>query len=386
MACRRSASFRCRVNRESFQVAKTMVEMPPNQPNAQPPMAEAEATELLTALRRKEGNWVAWAEACQALQKSGWNPQRIFEETGFEPIHQNQIMGAAQVYASIVNIGMPESVKAHFSHRASDVLYELRVLSPQARLAAAEFAFRRSMDMLDARELAKSMKDFSRLSPRPEVFSDHPGDVMAYYAWQAAKQKSDLQARSGFIAKGLKFAHTEVARQQIEKLLTDFSVTPVKQAPRMPVYRLDSDEELPRVIPVVGQMPLTQTDWRSVPFVEPQAPFGLVQFSGEAAWVPIPGWQVIRRAEDPVVLLVKNEDLPMRLEGDDGIVLVIVDRAVRSWNPDSYFLTVEETGLLSMQWLQNESAVELLGKVILVMRPKKVLEEGHTQDIYQWDE
>jgi len=48
--------------------------------------------EILRSLRRKEGNWVAWGQACQKLQKSGYSPQAIFEETGFEPIQQNQVI------------------------------------------------------------------------------------------------------------------------------------------------------------------------------------------------------------------------------------------------------------------------------------------------------
>jgi hypothetical protein len=363
-----------------------MVEMPSDQPSEPANITESEATELITALRRKQGNWVAWAAACQTLQKSGWNPQRIFEETGFEPIQQNQIMGAAQVYASMLKAGVSESVQTHFSHRASDVLYELRMLPPEGRSAAAAFAFTRSMDMLEAREMAKAMKDFSRISPPPAMFSAHPGDVLAYYAWQAAKQKLDLQARSGFIARGLKFAHTEVARKQIELLLTDFAVATTQRVPRMPVYRLDSDEELPRVVPVVGAMPLTVTEYRSVPFVESQEPFGMVQFEGKAAWVPIPGWLVIRKAEDPVVLLARSEELPTRLEGDEGAVLVIVDRAARSWDVDSYFITVGENDTLAIQWLAAAPEMKLLGKVILVMRAKKILDEGHSQEMYQWDE
>jgi Rubisco Assembly chaperone C-terminal domain/Rubisco accumulation factor 1 alpha helical domain/Rubisco accumulation factor 1 helix turn helix domain len=364
-----------------------MVGMPPNPAPSQPQLSETEVAELLQLLRRKENNWVAWAEACLALQKSGWNPNRIFEETGFEPIHQNQILGAAPVYASILATGVSESVQLHFAHRASDVLYEFRVLSPSERSAAAEFAFSRSMDQLEARDLAKAMKDYSRLSVTPEAFTQHPGDILAFYAWQAAKQKSDLTGRSPFIAKGLKYAFTTAARQQVEYLMTDFTAKPVQQAPRLPAYRLDSDEEVPRVIPVAGMMPLTVTDLAAIAAIVPQEPFGMMSFPTATAAVPIPGWQVIRRAVDPVVLLTKNEDLPTPLEGDEaGLVLVIVDRAARSWNAESYFVIAGENQALSIQWLPAESDVASLGKVILVLRPKKVLEEGHTQDLYTWDE
>jgi hypothetical protein len=141
------------------------------------------------------------------------------------------------------------------------------------------------------------------------------------------------------------------------------------------------------VIPVVGTMPLTVTDLGAIAAIVPQEPFGMMSFPTATAAVPIPGWQVIRRAADPVVLLTKNEDLPTPLDGDEaGLVLVIVDRAARSWNADNYFVVAGEAQALSLKWLPEASDVELLGKVILVLRPKKVLEEGHTQDLYTWDE
>jgi len=36
---------------------------------------------------------------CQQLQKAGYTPQGIFEETGFEPIQQNQIIGSKSTRA-----------------------------------------------------------------------------------------------------------------------------------------------------------------------------------------------------------------------------------------------------------------------------------------------
>jgi hypothetical protein len=71
-----------------------------------PPDADV-VQDILLKLRRKEGTWVDWAQGCQTLQKAGLNPQQIFEETGFEPIQQNQIVVAEQVYQSAVKWGWP---------------------------------------------------------------------------------------------------------------------------------------------------------------------------------------------------------------------------------------------------------------------------------------
>ena len=129
-----------------------------------------QADELLLSMRRKMGTWVDWAEACQKLTKSGYNDQAIFEATGFEAIQQNQIMVAVQVYQSIISVGVTPETVAHFGYRASDVLYEFRMLSPVERAAAADFAADRKMDMDEAREMGKAVKDFSRSNQPPSDF------------------------------------------------------------------------------------------------------------------------------------------------------------------------------------------------------------------------
>jgi Rubisco accumulation factor 1 alpha helical domain/Rubisco Assembly chaperone C-terminal domain/Rubisco accumulation factor 1 helix turn helix domain len=345
-----------------------------------PQLTEKQAQEMLQALRRKQGNWVEWADHCQALQGAGYNPQQIFEGTGFEPIQQNQIMGASQVYASMLKVGVPDDVAQHFQQRASDVLYEFRVLTPQDRATAASFAFDRKMDSDEAKELGKSMKDFTRLPKVPDGFSSLPGDVLAYYAWFAARQKSDLQQRSIYIAKGLKSAQSPEARQQIEKLLTDFSVVAAAKAPRYPIYRLEADEELPRMIPVVGTFPLADL---VVAKIVPEGPYGMVQVGNAPNWVPVPGWQVIRNAEDPVAVLWPIDQLPLPLPGAVDQALVIIDRSDRRWTDDAFFITAG----IEMAWFETDPGEDvILGKVVLMIRPKKVLDEGHTEQLWQFDE
>lgn len=365
-----------------------MAESPQETPEstaASSPQQDEQMGQLIQKLRRKEGNWVEWGQACQALQKAGYSPQAIFEDTGFEPIQQNQVIVGTQVYQSIVAAGASDATLAHFERKGSDVLYELRILTNAERATVAELAMQKGLDMDEAREVAKAMKDFSRLGHLPEGFTAHPGDAIAYQMWKLARQKSDLQERSRLIAKGLRFVHSDTARKHIEQLLTDFSVTSTKPAPRLPLYRLDAEEELPRVIPVVGQFPLAVEDLKAVPFIEPTEPFGMVQFAGACAWVAVPGWQVVRLAEDPIALLSSSDSLPTPLTGPPEPVLVIIDRAARTWDEHSYFLT-EQEGQLHLQWFPDAPKTSLLGRLILVMRPKKVLDEDYTKDPWQIDE
>jgi Rubisco Assembly chaperone C-terminal domain/Rubisco accumulation factor 1 alpha helical domain/Rubisco accumulation factor 1 helix turn helix domain len=356
-------------------------------PDVKPTTTSAEEIEqLLLSMRRKMGTWVEWAEACQTLQKARYTDQQIFEATGFEAIQQNQIMVGVQVYKSIVAIGVKPETAEHFHRKASDVLYEFRSLSPVERAAAADFAFERKMDQDEAREMGKAVKDFSRISQPPAEFSSHPGDILAYFAWRAAKQKTDLQARTILIAKALKYVQSTPARKQIEALLLNFSQTSEKLAPRLPVYRIDSDEEIPTVLPVIGVMPLTKGDFQAPPLYDSEEPFGLVRFSGEGAYVAVPGYQVIRNSSDPIAFLMESNDLPTRLPGGSEQALIVVDRANREWKSDAYYVVANSDDQLELNWFETEPETQILGRVILLLRPKKVLDESYTRELMQFEE
>jgi hypothetical protein len=354
-------------------------------PNSQPSNEIGNAEELVQLLRRKEGTWVDWGQACATLQKSGYNSQKLFEETGFEPIQQNLVIVASQVYTSLVTGGASEQVRSHFQQKGSDILYEFRILTQPQRLEAAEFSLAQKIDADEAKDLTKAIKDLSRVSHLPEGFTRHPGDAIAYQCWKAARQHSDLQQRSRLIAKGLRFAYSPEARQQIEKLLTDFSVVSTRPAPRLPVYRLESDEDLPRILPVVGEFPLTLDDLKAVSITDESEPFRMVKFSGSGAWIPLPGWQVITNAEDPVVIIGKSDTLPNPLPGKIEPVLVVIDRSQRSWETDRYFL-VEQDNKLELQWFEEDPEVSLFGQLILIMRPKKVLDESQIGNLMQFED
>jgi hypothetical protein len=363
-----------------------MATVPPDPPNPTNPSNENAVKMLLTQLRRKQGNWVEWAQACQTLQKAGLTPQQIFEETGFEPIQQNQIMVAEQVYQSIMKGGVDEATRSHFSHRGSDLLYELRLLSQADRASTADFALKHSIDSDQIKDLVKPIKEYSYRKENPPGFGDSPGDAIAYHYWRLARQKDDLQERSRLIAQGLRFADSTAARAQVEQLLTDFTVAKTRPAPSLPLYRLETESELPRVIPVVGQMPLTVEDLKAVPVALPEDPFGMVPFSGQGAWIAVPGWQVIFQAEDPVGLLTQSQQLPnYPADAADEPVLVIVDRSQRDWDADSYFV-VADNDTLSLIWKPDPINAKILGKIILILRPKRILDEAYNRELWQIDE
>ena len=135
----------------------------------------------------------------------------------------------------------------------------------------------------------------------------------------------------------------------------------------------------------MGKIPLTAQDVKAVPMIEETGAFRVVKFTGEGAWVPVPGWQVILNAEDPIAILWNSNELPSQKNNLGEEVLAIVDRSVRQWEDNSYFI-VEQEGLLQIRWFPEFPEESLLGKVILILRPKKILDENVTKDVWQIDE
>ena len=356
----------------------------PTTPNSATPLSDEDRDALLLKLRRKQGNWVEWAAACQTLQQAGMRPQAIFEETGFESIHQNQIIVAGQVYQSMVSAGINDKARSHFTERGSDALYELRILSQADRAKAAEFVHQHSLESDQVPDMAKALKEYSYRSSLPKGFTDAAGDAVAYRYWKLARQQSDLQARSRLIAQGLRFADSDGARQTVEKLLTDFTVSRPVRTPSLPLYRIETDSDLPCLVPVAGALPLPTDDFKAVPVFTPEEPFGVVKFSGTGAYVPVPGWQVILTAEDPVAVLITADQLPSEPDSTEPL-LVVVDRAKRDWNDSSYFIYDNE-GQLGLNWFAEDNAPPLLGRVLVMVRPKRILDEDYTRELWQIDE
>jgi hypothetical protein len=352
--------------------------------DSQVKMSEAEAQELMRSLLHKEGSWVEWGQGCQQLQKAGYSTQRIFEDTGFQNSQQNLVIVASQVFDNLVKAEVAPEVLDYFKGPRSDVLYEFRVLNQQQRVDASLLAYDKRIDIDGAILISKAIKDVSRMSQLPEAFTNHPGDWVAYLAWKRAKAQKDLQQRSRLIAQGLKFAHSSTAREAIEKLLSDFTVINSVSEPLLPLYRLELEEELPRIVPLAGSYPLGSQAISTVEQVEIQKSFSQIKAKG-GAYVPIPGWQVVLKAEDPVGYLCPSNLLPKYLGGNVEEVLVILDRANRAWDVNSYFV-VEIEDKLELRWFETAPEEPIIGQLVLILRPKKILDESNITQPWQMDD
>ena len=127
------------------------------------------------------------------------------------------------------------------------------------------------------------------------------------------------------------------------------------------------------------------TDLQAVPLVDSEGSFHIVKFSGVGAWVALPGWQVVLTAEDPILLLANSNELPDNQLEEIEEVLVMIDRAQRDWDDSSYFM-FEQNEQVQLEWFEEAPTVPLLGKVVLVLRSKKVLDEDYNKELWQIDE
>ena len=352
--------------------------------NSQTPISEAEAEEMMRSLLHKEGSWVEWGQTCQKLQQAGYSTQKIFEDTGFQNSQQNLVIVAAQVFDNLVGANVAPEVLTYFKGPRSDVLYEFRVLNQKQRVDAALLAYEKKINVDGAHLVAKAIKDVSRMSQLPEAFTDRPGDWVAYLSWKRAKSQKDLQQRSRLIAQGLKFADSASAREAIENLLSDFSVVKSATEPLLPLYRLELEEELPRIVPLAGSYPLNNQQIAAVKQVKIEPPFSQIE-AESGTYLPIPGWQVVLKAEDPVGYLCPSDRLPKYLGGKVEEVLVLLDRANRDWDVNSYFV-VEIEDKLELRWFDTEPEVPIVGQLVLILRPKKILDEGNIIEPWQMDD
>ena len=101
--------------------------------------------------------------------------------------------------------------------------------------------------------------------------------------------------------------------------------------------------------------------------------------------VAVPGWQVVSKAQNPVAILGNSTQLPHQGDEKPEEVLLIVDTKAQEWDADGYFM-IDQSGTLAIQWFPEQPNIPLLGQIILVLRPKKILDEPFSRDLWQIDE
>jgi hypothetical protein len=83
---------------------------------------------------------------------------------------------------------------------------------------------------------------------------------------------------------------------------------------------------------------------------------------------------------------VINQEVLSAVRDRSEDILVLVDRAQRDWDENSYFAIAGEDGNLKFAWFESAPEVEILGKVTLTLRPKRFFDEAASQDRWQFEE
>jgi hypothetical protein len=85
------------------------------------------------------------------------------------------------------------------------------------------------------------------------------------------------------------------------------------------------------------------------------------------------------------VAIVTQRDLSPNADGRQEKVLLVVDRALKTWSQYHHFLFLagEE---LQMGWFSSPPTQTILGQVILLLRPKAIVEGAAEADGWEIEE
>jgi hypothetical protein len=83
---------------------------------------------------------------------------------------------------------------------------------------------------------------------------------------------------------------------------------------------------------------------------------------------------------------VINQDVLSSVRDRAEDVLILIDRAQREWDENSYFAIAGADGNLNFAWFDSAPNVELFGKITLTLRPKRFFDEEASKERWQFEE
>ncbi|KAG6553916.1 hypothetical protein Mapa_004833 [Marchantia paleacea] len=171
---------------------------------------------LFEMLSSGMGSWQERAGYVKEVQQLGVTSEELYEFSFVGVVKQTAMVVALQVYDSVVQSGASAETLEWFDEDRVETLYALRTLSAGQRKTAADFVTKNSLNVEEAQELAKAIKDHERRPQGREGFTAAAGDCLAYMCYRGAVESKDAEARSAFVERGLRVAETDSARQQFE--------------------------------------------------------------------------------------------------------------------------------------------------------------------------
>lgn len=108
--------------------------------------ANLDPQQMLNRLRARAGRWHELAKLIPSLNSKGYDSTLIDELAGVTPVQQNEYVVSATVYESLREEGMPQHLMEYFDSGGEELLYPLRFLEKERRLAAAEYIIEQELD------------------------------------------------------------------------------------------------------------------------------------------------------------------------------------------------------------------------------------------------
>lgn len=276
---------------------------------------------MLNRLKSQAGAWHDLAKLLPALARSGMDSAAVEEATGLERAYQNTWIVSASVYDSLKQSPeVPDEVVDYFGSEGGEyLLYELRFLSVQQRVAPAVYIAENQLDQRESNILARAVKEHQRRLGDKMGFSAAPGDCLAFKYYRDALEckKEQERARQQCVEKGLKVAVTDSARAVLAKVVAteaeepatfDSSGAPVVKA-QLDMVRFTQEELGVRPVAVAGELgSATLSDASEAPVASLRGAFGAFTTAAASSteWVALPAWNIILLAKSPVAVYIPD--------------------------------------------------------------------------------
>ena len=125
---------------------------------------ELSADEMIRRLQANQGHWHEIATYLPKLQREGYDSAIIEEMTGIDRKVQNLMSISSLVYDSLRQSGKVEKLSYFDRSGAENLLYEIRMLSIEQRIAAAIYIEQHKLETPECLTLARAIKEHERRS------------------------------------------------------------------------------------------------------------------------------------------------------------------------------------------------------------------------------
>ena len=192
--------------------------------------ADIPQQEMLNRLQAQAGHWHELAKLLPALLAKGVDAFAVEEATGLERKLQNLWISSASIYDALKSSGLVKNdIMAYYDNDgAEELLHEVRFLSLRQRAAAVVYIAENSLDPIDCKVLARSMKEHERRNGTRDGFSDSPEDCLAYKYYRDALECRNQDDAIRIAKKALALVQTEEGRAKLVRTYFSFFLRRLK--------------------------------------------------------------------------------------------------------------------------------------------------------------